>query len=286
MAMNSNHKLRLRIVVATSIKFYISVSQTSSVIDLINSVTKILGRHYSYALSEFEIQSEDGFDILDQFPLGEVLQDDQVVHIRTPMTRPVKHKLRSPASGATKHKTKQSRRSDTLAAVNGIEKYYNDNKEFLHAEAESLKEKIKQATESRPEECIAAVVNAPGNTHLPEAERGNQDSSAGMHDEREEKKPAPAHFEVSTTAEQPAKIAADLVQAPSAQERTEANTNTKTDKDLATVKDGVVKFSPTFKGFAVKKKELEKGKFATSVLSAAFQPIKKKRKHEEVYDSI
>lgn len=71
--------LRLRVELNSMIKFYITTHQSSSLDDLKRTINSILRLNYNIAIPSYAIRSSDGFEVLDVYTVGDVLEDNQVV---------------------------------------------------------------------------------------------------------------------------------------------------------------------------------------------------------------
>ncbi|KAI4291015.1 hypothetical protein PAPHI01_0289 [Pancytospora philotis] len=257
MSAGATTHIRLRISVSNAFKFCISIASSSTVADLAALVGDILEKHYRYQLAEFAVRSEDGFDILEQFPLGAVLSDNQIVLVDAllPLAQPnvLRH---APAQAAPlAPKTKQH----GAGAAREIGAYYASNSEYLKTQSQLYQERAKLTSTAKAAEPI------PASAQIAEV-------------------PAQSHSAYNETVPAAETVAAEPVRVDNPETSTAAADKLGA-KEYGALVDGSVQFAPNFRGFAVKKKELEKSKFSTATLSAAFRPLKK-QKHEEVYESI
>lgn len=80
--MNKSHDvIRLRIHFSSSIRFYIAVSVACESCDLKKVIARVLKNRYNIIIGNFNLFSEDGFEILDWYRIGELLVDNQLLNI-------------------------------------------------------------------------------------------------------------------------------------------------------------------------------------------------------------
>lgn len=76
-----NDNIRLRIELNSIIKFYIKIHEKSTLSDLKKLVVNILNKNYGISLPSFSLRTIDGFEILEIFRLGDILDDNQILTI-------------------------------------------------------------------------------------------------------------------------------------------------------------------------------------------------------------
>jgi hypothetical protein len=77
----ANDNLRLRIELNMMIKFSVKMSVNSKLAELKKLICSILNKNYNIKLPSFSIRSLDGFEVLEIFKLGDILEDNQIVMI-------------------------------------------------------------------------------------------------------------------------------------------------------------------------------------------------------------
>ena len=75
----SKENLRLRINISHSVKFYVIVKKNDDLDELKKVIIKIAEMNYHIYLKNIRLKSEDGYDILKHYNLGDVLEDNQVL---------------------------------------------------------------------------------------------------------------------------------------------------------------------------------------------------------------
>lgn len=78
---SKRNSIRLRIQLTPMIKFYASVNADSKLDNLKNVIDDILKQTYSVMLPRYTLRSEDGFELLETFTVGDILDDNQLILI-------------------------------------------------------------------------------------------------------------------------------------------------------------------------------------------------------------
>lgn len=73
--------LRLKVELNRIVKFYIKTPEFSTFSELKKTISKILKASYDINLTKYSLRSEDGFELLDIFKVGDLLSNDQVIII-------------------------------------------------------------------------------------------------------------------------------------------------------------------------------------------------------------
>lgn len=77
----SRDDLKLKVELSSTIKFYIKIGQRSSLADLKRTINTILRLDFNIVLSNYSVRSIDGFEILNSYSIGEVLENGQIIII-------------------------------------------------------------------------------------------------------------------------------------------------------------------------------------------------------------
>lgn len=71
--------LRLGVELNSVIKFYIKTTYDARVKDLKKSIDSMLSKYYNITLPEYRMRSESGFEVLCEYAVGDVLNDNEVI---------------------------------------------------------------------------------------------------------------------------------------------------------------------------------------------------------------
>lgn len=265
-----SENIRLRVSLSTSMKFYISIQKKAELSELKAIVKDILLKVYSSKIANFTVRSDDGYEILPYFPMGEVLSDNQLLCIDmmqlerhvcgesadAPCLAENNFKGQSPVSGERGRAQGFEASFDRQAADSNksILSFYKNNESYLKQKDESVQlnsASLKKKTQNRTDGPITNSESTGPQAQGP-CDTSNKASEAGG-------------------AER-----AGLGDVALRQVRAEAPAKTKAED---------VQFDNKFKGFVVKKKDLEKSRNMNFMSSSAFKPLKK-RKQEEVFEPI
>lgn len=75
----TSENIRLRIELNSMIKFYVKINERSILSDLKKLINNILFKNYGITLPSYSLRSIDGFEILEIFRLGDILEDNQII---------------------------------------------------------------------------------------------------------------------------------------------------------------------------------------------------------------
>ncbi|KAM0681143.1 hypothetical protein GINT2_000928 [Glugoides intestinalis] len=70
---------RLKVELNRIVKFYIKIAETNTFSELKKTISKILKESYNIRLISYSLRSEDGFELLDTFKVGDLLIKDQII---------------------------------------------------------------------------------------------------------------------------------------------------------------------------------------------------------------
>lgn len=73
--------LKLRIMLNSMVKFYLKVSPKSSLDGLKSAIEDILTCTYGVSLHNYSIRCSEGFEVLDMYPIGELIDNNQILVI-------------------------------------------------------------------------------------------------------------------------------------------------------------------------------------------------------------
>lgn len=261
--MSKNIRLRINALA----KFYISIRADATLAELKRLIGGVLVKSYGLTIGSVRLRSEDGYEVLECFSVGDVLEDNQVVCVDP--ERPYSEAV---PSGRAKEGV-----SGPLGASEGLGTFYKKNEEYLRRKEESMRKGSEYLKKKNSE--------APKSGTVPVRELAPQ-SSGG-------KEPQSSVAVVPATAEKqmplaPIKSHDIFAKAPDAPIKVHdifAKTEKPAEQADPSEKAGDGWASDSkFKGFAIKKKEFEKSNSQFTV-SDGFKPLKK-RKQEEVFEPI
>lgn len=259
---SKRNSIRLRIQLNQMIKFYISVDLDSKLENLKNVIDSILKQSYSIVIPQYSLRSEDGYELLEVFSIGDVLDDNQLILIDSYSHFQQNNiMMNKSTSSSVENKKKSIEKNDIVKS--DITK--NDITKNDIAKNEIQKPKVNTVKKSR----IILPTETPVQIDIPSVKESLSSPSVEQ---------IPSSFVIPQKEE--------TEDATNPLESGDANDKSKNKPAKNIGKYSQVTSVPkpdNFKGFVVKKNEFDKVS-GTKIEESSFKPLKKRKVEEEKFD--
>lgn len=289
-------KICLRINASISIKFCISIHISDGLNELRKVICKVLDECYDVQINDdFAIKTEDGYDIVPIFSVGDVLSNNQSIFIDHLCPG------RSHNYGATKKSRNNERNNEYSESKSGeeLKKYYEKKRDYLKEKEDAIKKSMKALKKNRfdSNSTDKKVVDEPVKIFDNEEQADVKKPKKYINDEvREDNKNGSIITENSDSL-----VTTNNKNVPSVIENSVDKThyitvdntisapvfkNSMTNKQIQSPTQQIFPiFDSKFKGFAVKKNDLSISKSSQMTPTEDFKPLRK-RKQAEAFELI
>lgn len=240
-------EIRLRVELNSRIKFCMMIGRRSSLLDLKENLVRILKRSYHIRLPDFVIRIENGYQILDIYKIGDVIDDNQIIFIDpfspnsdySSMTR--LEKIKEPVEVETEFQEPKRRRQASLIT-------------------------------EKPEN-----INLKGKGTLVTSANFIADNVASKNVQLSKEQPLTSGTDIKINS---GKIE---IKTPTSTRKTNVTVDLKKEKNI---KDGGLPPRPeNFKGFVIKKDEISpKNTNAKFEQQTSFKSLKKRKADEDIFE--
>lgn len=288
--------LRLKVCVTSAVKFYIRINGNARLNELKQMIDDILNSKFQYRMPDFTVKSEDGFEVLDEFLVGEVLVQDQIIKIE-----PNLFKLTSKGNHCTKTSPRisesqakevpiihikesdignRNRTASTGKSSSSIEEFYKKKEDYLrmkNEKAQNTENQVKQ----RQKIMVSSIESEASEEVSPESavpsvSKNNTDETANAINSTNDKESPPEADQIrKSTKLLPPREAINSNTSESANPDGYFGLDSDSSKDASIFPSG-------FKGFVVKKKDIHGSKFTPGTESQVFKPLKRKKDDEKM----
>lgn len=277
--------VRLKVNVSQSIRFYVGISSIASLQEFKKTISNILKRNYNQIIENFKIKSEDGYEILEYFTIGDILSDNQVVCVdafafsaTNHFLEEIQQNVENFSTEKKKHDKDRSHHSEVNSHSNeDIEAYFDKKKSYLKEKDENMKQlELSLKSKFKNKDNDLRTGNNEARIILPKEKIGFPQES--MHDIKYN----------STVMNEPLNNQTLSIQKDSSLESNaykNDNFHRKNEVNVSTSSNLKPIFENNFKGFAVKKDDLD-SKEQRAISTLNFKPLKRKKHTEDSFEPI
>ncbi len=276
-----NEILRLKVKMTPSIKFYITVEYNSDLYELKRTILRVLRNRYNLSIKGFDVFSKDGFEILEYYKIGEVLTDNQVILIDT-FKRNYETRMNYHDSGLSKESF-NNHKYNKLDENDKIDKIKNpEESNQINNQKKIPKLKVVNESNQSDEDKWTKESNQNKISKLKVVNESNQ-SDEDKCTKKTKKTEESNQIKENLRSEESNQIKENL----KSEESNQIKENLKSEennKNTKLIQPNSI-FKNNFKGFAVKKNDLDDKQFKVN-LKNHFKPIKRKNKEENFFEQI